>query len=512
MNDTIVVLDFGSQYNQLIVRRIRECGVYCELLSATTPMERLKKAHIKGVVLSGGPKSVVASSECALQQGFWDALSVPVLGICYGMQSMVQAFGGEVQRGSVQEYGTATLNLRSVQSPLFADVPKSTRVWMSHADMAVAIPQGWQGIAYSDDCPYAAVVAPHAPYYGIQFHPEVTHSEFGMQILKNFACGICAAEPTWSMRTYMQEQIAQVTKEVGEKNVICGLSGGVDSTVTAMLLEKAIGKQLHCIFVDHGLLRHNEREEVAALFSQTFQGSLHIVDAANTFFDNLKGVSDPEKKRKIIGATFVEAFTNAAKDIPNAEFLAQGTLYTDIVESGRGGASQTIKSHHNVGGLPDAMNFSLIEPLKFLYKDEVRALGLELGLAKRLVYRQPFPGPGLAVRVLGAVSPSRVSVIRKADAILREEIAQAGLEEKIWQYFTVLTGVKTVGVKGDARVYGDTVAIRAVHSQDGMSASVYDVPFAVLQKISSRITNEIFEINRVVFDITSKPPSTIEWE
>lgn len=512
MNDTIVVLDFGSQYNQLIVRRIRQCGVYCELLPATTAVEYLTQAHIKGIILSGSFKSVVDNAENTLSPEFWNAISVPVLGICYGMQYMVHAFGGEIQRGIVQEYGTAMLHIDDEKNPLFRDVPHNATVWMSHADTARTIPQGWRVLAHSDDCPHAAVVSANGLFYGIQFHAEVTHTEYGMQILKNFAHDISATQSTWSMRTYMQEKIADIKECVGNKNVICALSGGVDSTVTAMLLEKAIGSQLHCIFVDHGFLREREREEVQSLFSQTFQGTLHIVDATDTFFQKLAGVTEPEQKRKIIGATFIEVFADAAKTKTHAQFLAQGTLYTDIVESGQGGASQTIKSHHNVGGLPDSMNFTLIEPLKYLYKDEVRVLGLELGLAKHIVFRQPFPGPGLAIRVLGSVTPQRVCIVRKSDALLREEIALAGLEEKIWQYFTVLTGINTVGIKGDVRVYGETIAIRAIDSHDGMSASVSNIPFAILQKISSRITNEIFEVNRVVFDITTKPPSTIEWE
>ncbi len=512
MNDTIVVLDFGSQYNRLIVRRIRQCGVYCELLSPNTSVAYLTQAHIKGIILSGSPNSVVDITENALSSEFWNVISVPILGICYGMQYMVHAFGGEVQHGKVQEYGTATLHINDEKNPLFTNVPQNTTVWMSHADTAWTIPQGWKVLAHSDDCPHAAIVSADSMRYGIQFHAEVTHSEYGMQILKNFAHNISDAQATWSMRTYMQEEITNIAECVGNKNVICALSGGVDSTVTAMLLEKAIGKQLHCIFVDHGLLRENEREEVKQLFSQTLQGNLHIIDATDIFFKNLAGITDPEQKRKIIGTTFIEVFTNAAQAIPHAQFLAQGTLYTDIVESGQGGTSQTIKSHHNVGGLPDTMKFTLLEPLKYLFKDEVRTLGLELGLAKHVVFRQPFPGPGLAIRVLGEVRSQRVSLVRKSDAILREEIVGAGLEEKIWQYFTVLTGVKTVGVKGDARVYGETIAIRAIDSNDGMSASVYNVPFAVLQKVSSRIANELFDVNRVVFDITTKPPSTIEWE
>lgn len=509
MSEMIVVLDFGGQYNQLIARRIRDLGVYSELHPHTTTAEDIKKMNPKGIIFSGGPNSVYADGAPACDPAIFD-LDIPVLGICYGMQLMSYHFGGKVERASHREYGKAEITVTNMNK-LYENLPEQQVVWMSHSDLVVAPPEGFVTDATSLSCPVAAMSDVSRKLYGVQFHPEVRHSEYGIEFLDNFVKSVCECEGNWTMENWIEDEIQKIRDVVGDKKVICAMSGGVDSSVVAVLVHKAIGDQLTCIFVDHGLLRKDEADQVMNTFSEGFNINIIKVDAKDRFLSKLEGVSDPEKKRKIIGNEFIYVFDEEASNLQGIEFLAQGTLYTDIVESGTATA-QTIKSHHNVGGLPEDMQFKLIEPLNTLFKDEVRKVGTELGIPEHIVWRQPFPGPGLGIRVLGAITEEKLEIVRESDFILREEIAKAGLEREVWQYFTVLPDIRSVGVMGDARTYDYTIGIRAVTSIDGMTSDWARIPWDVLEKISTRIVNEVDHINRVVYDITSKPPATIEWE
>jgi GMP synthase (glutamine-hydrolysing) len=509
IQEKVLVLDFGSQYNQLITRRIREFGVYSELHSHTITAEEIKKMNPKGIIFSGGPNSVYDENAFRCDEKIFD-LNIPILGICYGMQLMTKHFGGKVEKASQREYGKTTISM-TTSSALFDKLPTEQVVWMSHGDLVEETPQGFTIDATSPTCPIASMSNQSKMFYGVQFHPEVRHTVFGNDILKNFVFSVCGCSKKWSMENFIEMEIEKIKNLVGAKKVLCALSGGVDSSVAAVLIHKAIGDQLTCIFVDHGLLRKGEAEGVMKTFSEGFKINVIKVDAKERFLTKLNGVSDPEQKRKIIGNEFIYVFDDEATKLKGIEFLAQGTLYTDIIESGTATA-QTIKSHHNVGGLPEDMNFTLIEPLKALFKDEVRALGTELGISDEIVWRQPFPGPGLGIRVLGEITEDKLEIVRESDAILREEIQKAGLERDIWQYFTVLPNIRSVGVMGDARTYDYTIGIRAVTSIDGMTSDWARIPWEVLESISTRIVNEVNQVNRIVYDITSKPPATIEWE
>ncbi|MER2040320.1 glutamine-hydrolyzing GMP synthase [Desemzia incerta] len=506
----MIVLDFGSQYNQLITRRIREFGVYSELMPHTTTAEELKELNVKGIIFSGGPMSVYDEGSFSVDPEIFN-LGIPIFGICYGMQLMTKMMGGEVSPSTNREYGKAEIHIEDRTAPLFTTLDEEETVWMSHGDLVTQAPEGFVVSATSAHCPIASMFNEQKNFHAVQFHPEVRHSVHGNDMLRNFTFNVCGFEGNWSISNFIDLEIAKIRETVGDKKVLLGLSGGVDSSVVGVLLQKAIGDQLTCIFVDHGLLRKGESEQVMESLVGKFGLNIIRVDAKERFMAKLKGVSDPEQKRKIIGNEFVYLFDDEATKLDGVEFLAQGTLYTDIIESGTATA-QTIKSHHNVGGLPEDMQFKLIEPLNALFKDEVRELGMELGMPESLVWRQPFPGPGLGIRVIGELTEEKLEIVRDSDYILREEIAKAGLDRDIWQYFTVLPGFRSVGVMGDGRTYDYTVGIRAVTSIDGMTADFARIPWDVLQKISVRIVNEVKQVNRIVYDVTSKPPATVEWE
>ncbi|WP_409021640.1 glutamine-hydrolyzing GMP synthase [Dellaglioa sp. P0083] len=509
--DKIIVLDFGSQYNQLITRRVREFGIYSELLSHKISAAEIKEIAPKGIIFSGGPNSVYDEDALRVDPEIFE-LGIPILGICYGMQLMAYTMpGGKVESADNKEYGKAEIEVTNPEGTLFKGLPAEQTVWMSHGDLVTEVPDGFTSVATSVNCPISAMQNLDKKFYGLQFHTEVRNTEFGDDILRRFAFDVCEAESNWSMEDFIDLQIAKIRETVGDKKVLLGLSGGVDSSVVGVLLHKAIGNQLTSIFVDHGLLRKNEADQVMDMLGGKFGLNIIKVDAQERFLGKLEGISDPETKRKTIGNEFIRVFDDEATKLKGIDFLAQGTLYTDVIESGTDTA-QTIKSHHNVGGLPDDMQFSLIEPLRTLFKDEVRELGEKMGMSEELVWRQPFPGPGLGIRVLGEITEEKLTIVRDSDLILREEIKNAGLDREIWQYFTVLPGIRSVGVMGDGRTYDYTVGIRGVTSIDGMTADFARIPWDVLQKISVRIVNEVAHVNRIVYDITSKPPSTIEWE
>ncbi|MET0684830.1 MAG: glutamine-hydrolyzing GMP synthase [Solirubrobacteraceae bacterium] len=509
--DEVVVLDYGGQYSQLIARRVRELGVFSELLPHHVGVDEVRKRRPKGLILSGGPASVYAEGAPRLDPALLE-LGIPVLGICYGMQALVLVEGGRVEGAEIGEFGRSALTVAD-HGRLLAGTPDEQSCWMSHRDTVFEPPPGFTALASSTASPVAAVENTERGLYGIQFHPEVVHTPYGQHILTTFLTDICGCERTWSPASIIEEQIAAIRKQVGDGKVICGLSGGVDSSVAALLVHRAIGDQLTCVFVDHGLMRKNEGEQVISAFRDHFKVPLVAVDAEDRFLQRLEGLSDPEAKRKAIGAEFIRVFEEEAARLGDASFLVQGTLYSDVIESGGGTGAATIKSHHNVGGLPDDLEFALVEPLRALFKDEVRAVGAELGLPERLVWRQPFPGPGLAIRVVGGeATKERLDTLRNADAILQDEIRKAGLYRELWQSFCVLPDVRTVGVQGDERTYGYVVAIRAVTSDDAMTADWARLPYDLLEQIASRMIGEIREVNRVVLDITSKPPGTIEWE
>src|SRR5580658_2392909 len=513
MTEQILILDFGAQYTQVIARRVRECKVFSTIVRFDMPAAEIAALKPKGLILSGGPASVYSPKAPVPDRGIFE-LGVPILGICYGVQLMAHMLGGKVARGAKREYGKGTLLVTDPASALFANLPGSLQVWNSHGDKLVAPPEGFKPVAASDNSEFAAIEDRARKFFGLQFHPEVAHTPKGKEIISNFVHGVCGCGKDWTMRHYIDQAVDDIKAKVGRERVILGLSGGVDSSVAAALLHKAIGEQLTCIFVNNGLLRGREAQVVREVFGRHFKIKLQYEDASALFLRRLKGVTDPERKRKIIGRTFIEVFQAATRRAGAAKFLGQGTLYPDVIESVpiAGNPAALIKSHYNVGGLPRKMKFKLIEPLRCLFKDEVRLLGEELGVPKEIVWRQPFPGPGLAVRILGEVSPSRCEILRNADAIVVEEMKLSGLYYKVWQSFAVLLPIRSVGVMGDERTYDYTIAIRAVESQDGMTADWVKLPYDLLEKLASRIINEVKGVNRCVFDITSKPPGTIEWE
>lgn len=515
-DEMVVVLDFGGQYSQLIARRIRECNVYCEIWPYSVSIERFKTAKPQGIIFSGGPSSVYGEKAPKCDPGIFE-LEIPILGICYGMQIMTHTLGGVVSRAESREYGKTVLHIDS-HADLFvglgddAAMPaKTTQCWMSHGDYVTQAPAGFDVAAHTDNSPVAAIRNESKKLFGVQFHPEVVHTPEGMKMLKNFLYRICQCKAAWTMGSFAEQTIRQIREKVGTRKVLCALSGGVDSSVAALLVHKAIGKQLTCVYVDHGFMRKGESEQVVKTFRDGFDMNLVHVDAKDRFLARLQGVTEPETKRKIIGEEFIRVFEAEANKLGEIDFLVQGTVYPDVIESGTDCAA-CIKSHHNVGGLPEDMKFQLIEPLRDLFKDEVRAVGKELGMPDEIVWRQPFPGPGLAIRIIGDITNDRLDILRDADAIVQEEIKQAGLYREIWQSFAVLPAMRSVGVMGDERTYAYTIALRIVNSDDGMTADWVRLPYDLLETISRRIVNEVKEVNRVVYDITSKPPSTIEWE
>lgn len=509
-NETVIVLDFGGQYNQLIARRVRECSVYCEVLPFKTDIEKIKDKNPVGIILTGGPNSVYEDGAPSYTKELFE-LNVPILGICYGSQLMCHILGGSVSTADVSEYGKTEVNC-DTHSLLFDGIDNKSICWMSHTDSMKKAPDGFKITASTDVCPIAAMENADKKLYAVQFHPEVEHTQYGREILHNFLYNVCKVSGDWKMDEFVKNSIASLREKIGDKKVLCALSGGVDSSVAAVLIHKAVGKQLTCIFVDHGLLRKDEGDDVERVFREQFDINLVRVNAEDRFLDKLKDVSEPEQKRKIIGEEFIRVFEDEAKKIGAVDFLVQGTIYPDVIESGMGSAA-VIKSHHNVGGLPDCVDFKeIIEPLRDLFKDEVRKVGLELGIPEFLVWRQPFPGPGLAIRVIGDITREKLEILKEADYIFRDEIKKAGLDRSIHQYFAVITNMRTVGVMGDGRTYDYTIALRGVTTNDFMTANWARIPYDTLEIVSSRIVNEVKHVNRVCYDITSKPPATIEWE